>query len=101
MDGLKDHLVTVITPAGIIKGTPVLDDEDNGDIKFMCDINKRISTAYRKNLNLEDNQTLPDNDGFFTLKNVKLISGNNIDHFNALNIFFDQIIAITLSTDGS
>lgn len=100
-DELKGNVITLITTAGTIIGTiieknPAEEMQSTDD--FLPTINEQIKSQYYSTFELEENKTLPENDGFFCLKNVSLISGTGARpiNFNFLNVFYDQIIGITI-----
>ncbi|KOM88027.1 hypothetical protein ADT22_05660 [Clostridium botulinum] len=93
----ENHLVTIITAAGIITGTPILKSESDNNIKRIADINQKVRDAYREKISIKDNTLLPGNDGLIFLKDVKLVSGSSTFSFNTLNVFYDQVIAVTIT----
>lgn len=97
VDELKDIKVVFVTHAGIITGTPVQNDEPDKAIHDLYTISMECVKDYRKDHSLDTSLPLDGNDGFMILKNVELKSGNTTFHFNYLNIFFDQIIGVTLA----
>ena len=95
-EGAENNLVTVVTSGGIISGTPISIEETDDSTKFVEQINSMVADKYRKDLDIEDGKSLPGNDGFFTLKDAKLISGTATVTFATITIFFDQVAAITV-----
>ena len=95
MESLENNSISVVTAAGIILGTPIQNEESDENIQVFNTINDTLEKKYRDKYDLQDKQ-LPGSDGFFTLKNVKLITPGDTIKFNVLNIFYDQVIAITL-----
>ncbi len=96
VDSMKDNKLIVVTPSGVISGTPVTNDETDESIKVFCDISNKFTKEYREENSIDDSQGLDGNDGFFMLKDVTLRSGSNTYNFGFLNVFFDQIIAVTV-----
>lgn len=94
VESCQDNVVTVVTAAGVIIGTPLSQDEDADN--FMAQFVEKTAGYYRKDHSLDDTQPLDGNDGCFILKDVKLLAGNSTYNFNVLTIFFDQVIAITV-----
>ncbi|NOW84296.1 hypothetical protein B0H39_002177 [Clostridium beijerinckii] len=102
MEGLETNVVTVITAAGIITGIPIPSEgETDNTIKLIETINSSITDRYRKDLGISDEERLSSNDGFFTLKDVKLIVGTTTNSLQILNIFYDQVIAITIGAPSN
>ncbi|MDE7247764.1 MAG: hypothetical protein K2N43_07740 [Lachnospiraceae bacterium] len=97
LDELKDSKVVFVTHTGIITGTPVSKDEPSKTIRDLATISMECIENYCKDHSLDDSQPLDENDGFMILKDVEFKSGNNTFRFNYLNIFFDQIIGVTLA----
>lgn len=95
IEALENNIISVVTAAGLILGTPIKNEESDKNIQIFNTVNDTIKKKYRENYDLQDKQ-LPGSDGFFTLKNVKLITPDGTSTFNVINIFYDQVIAITL-----
>ncbi|WP_252247432.1 hypothetical protein [Clostridium sp. ZBS4] len=93
----ENQSLTIITSAGIITGTPVIKTENDESIMLIADVNNKVSNDYRKNISIKDDYPLPGSDGFFMLKDVKLVSSSTVVSFNVLNVFYDQVIAITVT----
>lgn len=101
VEALKGNLVQVVTAAGVITGTPVnSDSETDNVIKVIESLNSQIIERHKKDVNIPSDDPTSGNDGFFTLKDVTLFSGNNQGKFKILNIFFDQVIAITIGNSS-
>lgn len=97
LDDLKDSKVVFVTHAGIITGTPVSKDEPSKTIRDLAAISLDCVENYRKDHSLDESQSLDGNDGFMILKDAEFRSNNNTFRFNYLNIFFDQIIGVTIT----
>ncbi|HAK42879.1 MAG TPA: hypothetical protein DCM59_09495 [Clostridium sp.] len=97
---LSDKALCVVTAAGIIIGSPIPSEKSkdiNTMIGFIGNNNAEIFTKYKENKGISNKAKLPGNDGFFTLKDVKLVSGTTTSDFDFIDIFFDQVIAVTLT----
>lgn len=100
IQALETNKLTLVTAAGIIIGTPVKDDVDSdadADVEMLKTVNSTIIDNYRHDNNIEENKPTSGNDGFIELKDVTLISGSTRSNFKFLNVFFDQIIAVTIA----
>lgn len=95
-EALANNSIIVVTPCGIITGNPLLDNESDNTIKLMEDLNIRFAKNYREDFNIPINMPLSGNDGFFTLKDASLISGSVTTSLGFINIFYDQVIGISL-----
>lgn len=97
---LEHNKLTIITAAGIIMGTPLSEDTDaNDNITMLLTLNSKIANQYREQNNLTDSKRLPGNDGFIQLKDVTMITNSNVQNFMFLNVFYDQIIAVTIGNN--
>ena len=102
IEGLENNKLTLVTAAGIIIGTPVLDSPDaDANVELLKKANKTIAEKYRQDNNIDTYKPLDGNDGLLMLKDVTLIDGQTRNNFNFLNIFFDQIIAVTIGNTES
>lgn len=99
MDSLKNNRLVLLTSVGVIIGTFVShDDETNSEpVKFLDQISVDIACNYKQQNNIDSKTPLDGNDGFLSLKDVQIKSGNNTLNFNFINIFFDQIIGVTIA----
>lgn len=91
-----NNSIIVVTACGIIIGNPLCDNESDIKIKATEALNDGIFKAYKENLGITDDKPTPGNDGFFTLKDASLISGSVTSNLGLINIFYDQVIAVTL-----
>ncbi|MCH5261630.1 MAG: hypothetical protein J1F42_01830 [Lachnospiraceae bacterium] len=96
IDDLKDYKLCIVTPAGVITGSPIAKDDSDESVKSLVTLSSEYVEEYRKENSLDPSKPLDGNDGFFMLKNATLRSGGATYNFNFLNVFFDQIIAITV-----
>lgn len=96
IDNLKDYKLCIVTPAGVITGSPISEDDPDESIKSLATLSSNFVEEYRKENSLTPSEMLDGNDGFLVLKNATLNSSGMIHDFNFLNVFFDQIIAITV-----
>ncbi len=100
---LKGSKVILITPAGIISGyLPEVNDLELSDADIapaiLTELADKITAGYRSEHSLGD-ELLTGNDGFITLTNVLIqMSGNQTATLPHLNVFYDQIIGITIGT---
>lgn len=103
IDVLKDKRLVLLTPAGIIIGTFVKNnDEANSEtVKILNNISSQVTRDYKKENNIDSKTMLDGNDGVLSLKDVQLKSGNAIFNFSYIDIFFDQIIGVTLTDSTS
>ncbi len=88
--------IVVVTPAGIINGDFVEKNDSNKQIESLNNFNDTIIKKYIKDLGLPEDKLAPGNDGFFSLKNAVIINENSRTEIGFINIFYDQVIAITL-----
>ena len=95
-DSLKYNKLIVITPSGVIMGSPISNDEMSNDANLLATLSLNCVKEYREKNSLEPSQQLDGNDGFITLKNVTLQTGEATFNFAVLNVFYDQIVAITV-----
>lgn len=98
VDGLKNNKVIIVTPFGVITGSPMSKNEPEGPAKFHTELTIEYKKQYYDEHSLDPGQPLDGNDGYVVLKDVVLNTGTSTFNFKALNIFYDQIIAITLGT---
>ncbi|MBD5449698.1 MAG: hypothetical protein HDR28_06010 [Lachnospiraceae bacterium] len=99
MDKLKDQKLIIITHAGIITGIPIAKDECNEIDNEMASMSLMCIEGYRKEHSIDESQPIDGNDGFISLKDVDFKSGALTCHFNILNVFFDQIVGITIGNN--
>lgn len=97
-DEMKDSKIVILTHSGIITGTPIAEDEPDQSIQCIKSFSKLCATDYRQEHSLDNTQPLDGSDGFLPLKDVHFKSGGISYTFNYLNVFFDQIIGITLDS---
>ena len=93
---MKSCKIVLVTQAGVIIGSPSEKDEADKAIQGLKDFSAMCSANYRQNHSLDDSQRLEGNDGYLILKDVQFKSGGATYTFNYLNVFFDQIIGVTL-----
>lgn len=96
INDLKDNKVIIVTPFGVITGSPVTKDEPEGTAKFFAELTNEYIKQYYEDNSLAPEHPLVGNDGCVVLKDVVLNSGTNTFNFKILNVFYDQIIAITI-----
>lgn len=96
IDNFQDQKLIVVTTAGVIMGTPISKDDSDESIHGLYSVATNFANDYREEYSLDPEQRLDGNDGFMPLKDVTLHSGHNTFHFDFLNVFFDQIVAITI-----
>ena len=93
---LSKNSIIIVTPFGIVSGK-LLDynNEDNSkDYTLFNQINKLASETFR-----EENESIPGNNGFIPLKEVTITSSTGAKYnLPALNVFYDQVIGITIGT---
>lgn len=98
MEGFEKNSIIVVTAAGIIYGDVVLKNEEDNTVKLISKTTKIIVDNFKKEVGLEEEQSLPGNEGFFQLKNVSLLSNGVTTKLPILNIFYDQVIAFTVGS---
>lgn len=98
IDDLQDSKIIIVTHSGVITGSPIAEDESDSTIYNWATISSTFADNYRKQHSIDESQSLDGNDGFVTLKDVEFKSGTATYHFNVLNIFFDQIVGITVGS---
>lgn len=96
IDSLKDHKLVLVTPAGVIMGSPIAKNESDDSISGLATVATDFVSDYRTKYSLDPEKPLDGNDGFLILKDVTLQSGTSTHHFDILNVFYDQIIAISI-----
>nr|DAL93890.1 MAG TPA: hypothetical protein [Caudoviricetes sp.] len=97
---LKANKITVVTPAGIISGKVAIDYNDEKDLtvdNLIFKYSYEFISEYRKDHGFKESESLPGNDGFICLSDVSIITGNQTTKLPSLIVFFDQIIAVTIS----
>lgn len=92
------HKLILVTAAGMICGMPVNEDEDaeNEEIGTLFEQNHRLYHDYRVQNDIPAHQTLPGNDGYIMLKDVSIMSNNQITRLNSMVVFCDEIIGVTV-----
>lgn len=68
VEGLESSTLTLVTSAGTIIGTPVIDNTEDDNIELYENANDEICKRYREDNYINDNKPLPGNDGFIELK---------------------------------
>lgn len=101
IDALKDKRLVLLTPAGLIIGTFVSSAEntDSETMKFLYDFSSNVARDYKEENNITT--LLDGNDGFMSLKDVQINSGNFNLHLPFINIFYDQIIGVTITDSAT
>ncbi len=105
IEGFEDNDINLLTPAGIISGKIFkLSDtnKENSPVDLLVKVTSNIAKEYKDTYNIE---TVPDNDGFIVLQDVKLrqTGASSLVNLPQLTVFYDQIIGIffgNLSIDG-
>ncbi len=104
LDMFKSNKLLLVTAAGIITGyltnSSKHDDDTTLSALALTTVNKQINTRYKEQLSMPLEQLLDGNDGFISLEDVTLLSGDKQSVMPFLNVFFDQIIAVTISGDS-
>lgn len=95
-EALAGNSIIVVTPCGIITGKPLSDNESDSNIDFMQKVNSSITENYRTDSGISNDQAIPGSDGFFMLKDAKIISGSVTTNIGFINVFYDQVIGISL-----
>ena len=80
----------LVTPAGMISGIPVFDEENNSSAL------KAVSKAASAE---EESPQTGESCEFILLKDARLETTSPVVNFPVLTVFCDQIIAVTLGTD--
>lgn len=93
---MKGSKIVLVTQAGVIIGTPLATGETDKAIQSLEDITTACALEYRRENSIPDSQYFDGNDGCISLKDVQFKSGGTTYTFNFLNVFYDQIIGITL-----
>lgn len=94
--------IVFVTPSGLISGTPINSNipfeelEDSDYIGAISNLNKKFYNEYKSEYSIPENESLNDNDGVILLKDVIIKSGNTSFSLPFLELFFDQIIGISL-----
>lgn len=94
-DSTKSNRLILVTSAGVIIGDPVISEETDSAISSLANVSKDIANEYREKNSIPDSP-LDGNDGFICLKNVTIKSPHTTTNIPFLNVFFDQIIGISL-----
>lgn len=95
IDLFPGNSIILVTAAGLICGT-LPEEEPTGDKLSDAHIHIAMITA-AKEKHKSENDELSGNDGFLTLEDVTIRSGNKvIATFGGLTVFYDQIIGVAL-----
>lgn len=101
---LEGNELVVVTPLGLIVGTLAKTSAENSDDKdliastFLAKLSMEFCDKYREENSLDKEQPLANSDGFLSLTDVTIKTSNNTFNLGFLNVFFDQIIGITIGT---
>mgnify|MGYP004462421655 CR=1 FL=1 len=89
----NNHLL-LVTATGVISGDIITDSESDTALSILAKVSKSIADDYKNDEGTTD--SLDGNDGFIALKNVTIKSSNCITTLDFLNVFFDQIIGVSI-----
>ena len=95
VEGLESNRVVLLTPAGMIIGDLITENEETETNSLLSNFSYDIAHGYREENNLPDNP-LDGSDGFLCLKNVSIKSGTATFNIPYMNVFFDQIVGVSL-----
>lgn len=97
-EALESNSIILVTSAGTITGkvAMTLNEEDLTTDNMLLKFSQKFASTYRQENEINEDESLPGNDGFVCLDDVRIISGNNTINFPSLIVFYDQIIAITV-----
>ncbi|MGN0384569.1 MAG: hypothetical protein ACI4EX_01665 [Lachnospiraceae bacterium] len=95
VEGLENYKVVLVTPSGIIMGTPVGNNEDDNDL-FLTSFVNSVTDKYRKDHSIPDDEYLDGNDGFIYLKDVTIQNGAQNTSLPILCVFYDQIVGVSI-----
>jgi len=107
-DEFKENSLILVTSAGVIYGSPVLNEEVESfkTQKFSELLPKEIalsitsimaSSSYSKyEKEYKINSALPEDDGYILLKDVILHTSNSTYNFASLAVFFDEIVGVSI-----
>jgi len=98
---LKDNSLILVTGYGLIVGDLVKKENSNASSPkdyIVAAVVDEIGKQYREDYSLNTETPLPNNDGYITLENVKLLNTNGTItcRLQHLTVFFDQIIGVTI-----
>lgn len=90
------HLI-LVTSAGVISGLPVTEHEEKGTITSnLLDFIGTVIKEHKESNNIEDYKLAEGLDGFFSLKDVTIRSGNSTYTLPFLTVFYDQIVGVSV-----
>ena len=99
-EGLEKNKLVLATPAGIIFGTPVYDEESTEELPLTSFVNS-LALTYRKEHDISDDTRLEENDGFLYLKDVTIQNGVQRTNLPYMCVFYDQIIGVSIGNMGN
>lgn len=103
LDEFNKSKVIIVSALGVITGklfVPPSDDEINSnrigyDI-ILTKLSKKFADDYKKEFDMPNEVSLNDNDGYISLVEVSITTSGITINMPHLNVFFDQIIGITI-----
>lgn len=92
--------IIFVTSTGLISGIPVAytgEDKEHSDyFDDIAKLNHKISSEFKKKNSIPEGEFLDGNDGVLLLKDVTIKSGSATFNLPFLQLFFDQILGVTL-----
>ncbi len=103
LEQLKDNQLIIVTSFGIISGTLAneindidFDDRNQVSIAVLGKLTGNIISEYKKSNSIDEDQLLEGNDGCIPLVDVVVKTSTATFNLHFLNVFYDQIIGVTI-----
>jgi hypothetical protein len=105
LDQLEGNELIIVTSFGIITGSLAgeindididFDDKNQVGVAFLTNITHDLVSDYQKKNSIDKDQLLDGNDGFISLTDVVIKTSTTTFNLHFLNVFYDQIIGVTL-----
>lgn len=94
----NDYKLILTTSGGTIAGNICLESDFADDNSFNASLSLICDTAYsirRKELNLSDDESLPDDEGYLIIKDVQILSERPIT-LPSMIVFYNEIIGVSI-----
>lgn len=97
IEGLEKNKLILITSFGIISGVvPVKEDDALTANTLLQKMSESSLIDYYNRYSIPDNESIEGSDGFISLIDVTVKTSSATYVFPFLNVFFDQVIGVTV-----
>lgn len=100
VEEMENNKLILLTPAGLVSGELVT-ESNSPEVQVLDAFTNKLATQYKEDNNIDEATYLDGNDGYLSLENVTINHGSSSIKMPFINVFFDQIIGVTLGSKSN